>query len=119
SPRTLLTLAAATIDAAGAPTRRIHSGQEVDRLSGWRFLHPPGNHEKPDDPGKDEDIAGQGCERVGGRKSFGTEDPALRDVGKTGQHHEVAKGSWQPRRQGRRGAEQDQRETKHEALIAS
>src|SRR5437870_11813270 len=53
SPRTLLTLAAATIDAAGAPTRRIHSGQEVDRLSGWRFLHPPGNHEKPNDPGKD------------------------------------------------------------------
>jgi hypothetical protein len=38
--------------------------------------------------------------------------------GKTGQPHQVANGSRQPRRQGHRAAEQDQGETKHETLIA-
>src|SRR5918911_4989080 len=54
----------------------------VDRLSGGRserLLHPPGNDEKPDDPGKSEDVAGQDCQRGGCREAFGTNDPALHD----------------------------------------
>src|SRR5215217_3237306 len=97
-------------------------GHRVDCLRSRRserFLRSPGDHDKPNDPRQDEDIAGQDYERVGSREALGTEHPALHDVGQTGQPHQVANGSWQPRRQDHRAAEQDQAETKHEALITS
>ena len=37
-----------------------------------RFLRPPSDDNKPDDPRQDEDIAGQDCERVGCREALGT-----------------------------------------------
>src|SRR3954467_4186736 len=85
---------------------------------GERFPHPPCSYEKPDDPSKDEDITGQDCDRVGCWETLDTQDPALRDIGETGQCHEVANGSWQQCRHGHSAAQQDQSETEHEAVIA-
>jgi hypothetical protein len=52
-----------------------------------RFLRPPGDHNKPNDPGHDEHVAAQDCEFVGSGEALGTEDPALHDVAKAGQPH--------------------------------
>ena len=46
-----------------------------------RFLCPPADHNKPNDPRQHEDIAGQDGERVGFREALGTEHPALREIG--------------------------------------
>lgn len=58
-------------------------------------------------------------DRIGGREALGTEHPALHDVGKARQPHEVADRPGNPCRPHDHDREQDQREPKHEFVIAS
>src|SRR6266487_5065396 len=90
------------------------SGSDFDRL-----LHPPGEDQKPDAPHKDKEIGEELWNRIGCREALGTEYPALHEVGEARQPHQVANRPRNPCRPHNHGREQDQGETKQEAVIAS